>query len=148
VPGVAKGGVVIYLTYAAYDGTVPFGQQSGCAEITLGGGGTSSLLPPDGSLATDANGIEMTGYSGLLIFQDPYCAPNTAITINGGGEVATSGLIYMPQGSITMNGGPATSCGATFQQIVARTLQVQNGTLCANMAEGGGGLPGSTRLAE
>jgi hypothetical protein len=77
------------------------------------------------------------------IFQDPLCT--TALTAGGSMSVDVGGTIYLPNGTINLNGNPATITGG---QLIAKTLAVQNGNLNISYSSGTTASPKLPRLAE
>lgn len=124
----ASGGVFIFNTTADY----PNGSSGGCSSLRLTGNATSSLSP----MTTGA-------YAGLLIYQDPACA--ATMTITGNGSATASGTIYLPNAQFVLNGNNATLTGS---QLVAKTIDIQNGSISVAFAAGTTAQPVLPRLSE
>ncbi len=103
-----------------------------CAGITLSGNAASNLQPmPSGT------------YKNLLIYQDSACAAQ--MTISGNGWLTASGSIYLPNAAFQFNGNNATLNGS---QLVASTVDLQNGNITINFAGASTAQPILPRLAE
>jgi len=102
------GGVFLFNANANYPAS-----GGGCTSVSLVGNAVSTLLP----LTTGT-------YANLLFYQDPECT--NAFTIAGNGVLTASGTIYVPNGAVVFNGNDATLTGS---QLVAKTVEVQNGNV-------------------
>jgi hypothetical protein len=117
------GGVFIYNTLDS---------SGSCSSIRLTGNAASSLEP----LATGP-------YQGLLFYQDRACTAD--FTISGNGSLAATGTIYLPTAKFVMDGSNATLTGS---QLVANTVDIQNGTINITFNSGTTAQPVLPRLSE
>jgi Flp pilus assembly protein TadG len=121
------GNVLIFNTVSGFPGTV-----GTCSDMGGSGNHPITLRPM------------ITGpYANMGIFQDPLCT--TALTAGGSMSVDVGGTIYLPNGTINLNGNPATITGG---QLIAKTLAVQNGNLNISYSSGTTASPKLPRLAE
>lgn len=121
------GGVFIFNTTMSYP-------DSGgtCASIKLAGNAASSLAP-----------MTTGTYAGLLFYQDPACTAEFVIA--GNGTLSASGTIYLPNAAFRMDGNNATLTGS---QLVAKTVNIQNGNISITFASGSTAQPVLPRLSE
>jgi hypothetical protein len=117
------GGVFIYNT---------LNDSGTCSSIRLTGNSDSSLEP----MATPP-------YAGLLFYQDRACTAE--FTISGNGRLTAAGTIYLPTAPFVMNGSNATLTGS---QLVAQTVDIQNGTINITFNSGTTAQPILPRLSE
>lgn len=82
-------------------------------------------------------------YKNMAIYQDPTCT--ASLSLSGNNTLDVGGTIYMPKGSISLNGNPATITGG---QLIANTIDVQNGNLNVTFSAGTTAAPILPRLAE
>ncbi len=122
------GGVFIFNTVMNY----PTDTGGGCQQVNLTGNAASNLAP-----------MTTGTYAGLLFYQDPACTANFVIA--GNGTLTASGTIYLPTASFVMNGSNATLTGS---QLVAKTVNIQNGTINITFSSGSTAQPVLPRLAE
>ena len=122
--------VFIYNTYSTYPlapGATPI-----CASINLQGNATSTLsaqtTPP---------------WANLLVYQDPACT--TPMRIGGNGTFLGTGSIYIPSAEFRFEGNPSTLNGS---QLIARTVNIQNGNITINYDPTTTAQPILPRLAE
>lgn len=123
-----NGGVFIFNTTSDY----PDGSSGPCGNINLNGNGRSVLYPTTSGT-----------YAGMLVYQDESCSG--AMSISGSGELQASGTIYLPNAPFVMNGNNATLTGS---QVVANTVDVQQGNLSLTFDGGLTAQPNLPRLAE
>lgn len=121
------GGAFLFNTVVDYPATT-----GGCSSVNLSGNAASVLAP----MATGT-------YAGLLFYQDPACT--ATFTIAGNGTLTASGTIYLPTAAFVMDGNNATLNGS---QLVAKTVDVQNGDITINFSSGTTAQPILPRLAE
>jgi Flp pilus assembly protein TadG len=122
--------VFIYNTYSTYP-AAPGGSPS-CAQVNLQGNATSTLS------------AQTTGtYANLLVYQDPACA--TPMRIGGNGTFIGTGSIYIPSAEFRFEGNPSTLNGS---QLIARTVNIQNGNISINYDPVTTAQPILPRLAE
>lgn len=121
------GGVFIFNTVVNYPLTT-----GGCSSVRLTGNASSVLAP----MATGT-------YAGLLFYQDPACT--ATFTIAGNGTLSASGTIYLPNAAFVMDGNNATLTGS---QLVAKTVEIQNGNINISFNSGTTAQPVLPRLAE
>ena len=82
-------------------------------------------------------------YSYMSIYQDPSCT--ASLSESGSNALDATGTIYMPNGTIDLNGNPATVVGG---QLIASQINVQNGNLTITYTAGTTASPILPRLAE
>lgn len=121
------GGVFLFNTTTTYPN--PGGT---CIGITLAGNALSTLSP-----------MTTGTYANFTVYQDPACT--AGMTVSGNGTFNGGGTIYLPSASFTFNGNNATLTGS---QLVANTVNVQNGNLTINYAGGTTAQPILPRMAE
>jgi Flp pilus assembly protein TadG len=121
------GGVFIFNTLTGYPGST-----GTCTGIKLAGNAASVLAP----MATGT-------YAGLLFYQDPACTAEFKIA--GNGTLSASGTIYLPNAPFVMDGSNATLTGS---QLVAKTVDINNGTINITFNSGTTAQPVLPRLAE
>ena len=122
--------VFIYNTYSTYPAAP--GVTPSCHEINLQGNATSTLS------------AQTTGtWANLLVYQDPACS--TAMRIGGNGTFAGTGSIYIPSAEFRFEGNPSTLDGS---QLIARTVNIQNGNITINYNPTTTAQPILPRLAE
>ena len=117
------GKVVVYNTMSAWPATT----------------GTCSSLTGNSVLSPMTTGT----YAYLGIYQDPACA--ASLTVGGSNSISVAGTIYMPSGTISLSGNPATINGG---QLIAQTISVQNGNLNVYYVPGLTASPKLPRLSE
>ncbi|GAC1486511.1 MAG: hypothetical protein NVS1B1_01710 [Candidatus Limnocylindrales bacterium] len=120
-------GVFIFNTNVNYPAA-----GGGCGNLSLSGNGVINL-------AAQTTGV----YANFLLYQDPACT--NPVTISGNGAFTASGTIYVPGASFTFNGNNATLTGS---QLVAKTVNVQNGTVNISFDATTTAQPILPRLAE
>lgn len=122
------GGVFIFNTVMDY----PTDTGGGCQSVKLTGNADSTLAP-----------MTTGTYAGLLFYQDPACTAEFKIA--GNGSLSASGTIYLPNAQFTMDGTNATLTGS---QLVAKTINVQNGNITVSFDAGTTAQPVLPRLSE
>jgi hypothetical protein len=60
-------------------------------------------------------------YSGIMVFLDRSAPANTGISVGGNTNLIMSGVLYMPTGKITMQGGPSI---ASPSQIIVNSIDL------------------------
>jgi Flp pilus assembly protein TadG len=123
-------GVFLYNTYSNYPGAP--GASPTCSAINL-----------QGNAATTLSALTTTPWANLLVYQDPACS--VAMTIAGNGTFIGTGSIYLPAAPFRFNGNPSTLNGS---QLVARTVDIQNGNITINYDPTTTAQPILPRLAE
>jgi hypothetical protein len=121
------GGVLLFNTTTTYPAP-----GVNCTGITLAGNAVSTLAP-----------MTTIPYAGLLVYQDPACTAQ--MTISGNGTFTGSGTVYLPSANFRFNGNNATLTGS---QLIANTVDIQNGNLNINFNGGTTAQPILPRLAE
>ena len=81
----------------------------------------------------------------MAIYEDPNCGSTGGLSLGGTNNLDVGGTIYIPKGSIVLNGNPAT---ITSGQLIANTIDVQNGNLNVTFTAGTTAVPILPRLAE
>jgi Flp pilus assembly protein TadG len=127
---VTGNGVFIYNTYTTYP-SAP-GVSPSCGTINLQGNATSTL-----------SAMTTGTWKNLLVYQDPACT-NT-MKIGGNGFFHGVGSIYIPSAQFTFAGNPSTLDGS---QLIARTVNIQNGNITINYSAPNTAQPILPRLAE
>lgn len=123
-------GVFIFNTHTNYDGA--FGAGATCGPISLVGNATSDLR------------ARTTGtYANFLFYQDAACT--NEMVIEGNGRFNGTGTIYLPSGHFRFNGNPSTLNGS---QLVANTVDLQNGNITINFDAANSAQPVLPRLAQ
>ena len=123
-------GIFLYNTYSTYPAAP--GASPNCQEINLQGNAASTL---------DA---QTTGtWANLLVYQDPACS--VAMRIGGNGTFIGTGSIYIPSAEFRFEGNPSTLNGS---QLIARTVNIQNGNISINYNPVTTAQPILPRLAE
>ena len=82
-------------------------------------------------------------YSYMTIYQDPACT--ASLSESGSSTLDATGTLYLPNGTIDLNGNPATVVGG---QLIAKQINVQNGNLTITYTSGTTASPTLPRLAE
>jgi Flp pilus assembly protein TadG len=122
--------VFIYNTYSNYPGAP--GASPTCTNINL-----------QGNAATTLTALTTGTWANLLVYQDPACS--IQMTIAGNGTFIGTGSIYLPAAAFRFNGNPSTLNGS---QLVARTVDIQNGNITINYNPVTTAQPILPRLAE
>jgi len=122
--------VFIYNTYSTYPAAP--GASPNCHEINLQGNAESTLT------------AQTTGtWANLLVYQDPACS--TTMRIGGNGTFIGTGSVYIPSAAFRFEGNPSTLNGS---QLIARTVDIQNGNITINYNPVTTAQPILPRLAE
>ena len=122
--------VFIFNTYTNYPNNP--GANPTCSQINLQGNATSTLS------------AQTTGtWANLLVFQDPNCT--ASMEIGGNGTFSGTGSIYIPSAQFVFDGNPSTLNGS---QLIARTVNIQNGNISINYDPNNTAQPILPRLAE
>lgn len=121
------GGVFIFNTVTGYPGTT-----GSCAAVRLTGNAASVLHP-----------LTTPPYAGLLFYQDTTCTAQFVIA--GNGTLTASGTIYLPTAEFYMDGSNATLTGS---QLIANTVNIQNGNISIEFNAGTTAQPVLPRLSE
>jgi hypothetical protein len=121
------GGVFLFNTLDSYPAA-----GGACGGLTLAGNAVTSLAPM-------TTGV----YANFTVYQDPACT--AGMTISGNGTFNGSGTIYLPSASFTFNGQNATLTGS---QLIANTVNLQNGNLTIDYSSGTTAQPILPRLAD
>jgi len=123
-------GVFIFNTYTTYPNNP--GANPNCSQINLQGNAVSTLS------------AQTTGpWANLLVFQDPVCTDE--MEIGGNGTFVGTGSIYIPSAPFVFDGNPSTLNGS---QLIARTVNIQNGNITINYDPTTTAQPILPRLAE
>jgi Flp pilus assembly protein TadG len=122
--------VFIYNTYSTYPAAP--GASPNCDEINLQGNAVSNLT------------AQTTGtWANLLVYQDPACTDS--MRIGGNGSFQGTGSIYIPRAEFRFEGNPSTLTGS---QLIARTVNIQNGNINIDYDPTNTAQPILPRLAE
>ena len=123
-------------TNTACDGKVLiYNTMSGYPGIT----GTCSGMSGDSVIRPMTTGI----YSYMTVYQDPACT--ASLSESGSNTLDATGTLYLPSGTIDLNGNPATVVGG---QLIAKQINVQNGNLTITYTAATTATPKLPRLAE
>ncbi|CAN5133999.1 pilus assembly protein TadG-related protein [soil metagenome] len=128
---VTNGGVFIFNTHSDYPAAYRPGIST-CGDVRLTGNGTSNLQPM-------TTGV----YANFLLYQDPLCT--NEMSIKGNGDFSASGTIYLPTAPFVFDGNNATLTGS---QLIARTIDIQNGNMTIDFTTGNTAQPILPRLTE
>lgn len=127
---VTGNGVFIYNTYSTYPAAP--GATPSCGNLNLQGNAVSTFT------------AQTTGtWANLLVYQDPACS--NLMQIGGNGNFNGTGSIYIPSATFTFAGNPSTLNGS---QLIARTVNIQNGNITINYNPTTTAQPILPRLAE
>ena len=127
---VSGSNVFIYNTYSNYPAAP--GVSPNCSQVNLQGNAVSTLT------------AQTTGtWANLLVYQDPACA--VPMEIGGNGSFQGTGSIYIPSAEFVFDGNPSTLTGS---QLIARTVNIQNGNITINYNPNTTAQPILPRLAE
>ena len=110
---------------------------------TLASGGSCSSIRLTGNATSDLDPLASGPYQGLLFYQDRACTAE--FTISGNGTLYATGTIYLPTAKFVMNGSNAYLNGS---QLVANTVDIQNGTINIDFSSGTTAQPILPRLSE
>jgi Flp pilus assembly protein TadG len=127
---VTGNGVFIYNTYSTYP-SAP-GVSPSCGNVNLQGNANSTL-----------SAMTTGTWKNLLLYQDPACT--NAMQIGGNGFFNGVGSIYVPSATFRFAGNPSTLDGS---QLIARTVDIQNGNITINYNPTTTAQPILPRLAE
>ncbi len=128
-PGVE---VFLFNTTMNYPNNKPPNAPGSCAGIVVSGNHPDSLR---------ASTVVGDPYKGMLIYQDPLCA--TAMRINGSATFSATGSVYLPNAAFQFNGNPSTLSSG---QLIAKTIDIQNGNLTINFSAANSAQPILPRL--
>jgi len=123
-------GVFLYNTYSTYPAAP--GVSPSCTSVNLQGNATFTLTAQT-----------TLPYSNLLFYQDPACT--VELKIGGNGTWTSTGSVYIPNGPFVFDGNNATLTGS---QLIAQTVNIQNGNLTINYDPNTTAQPILPRLAE
>ncbi|HUQ42351.1 MAG TPA: Tad domain-containing protein [Candidatus Limnocylindrales bacterium] len=137
------GGVFIFNTHTNYPDAFRPGVDS-CGALNLSGNAVSAIaaMTPAYIATLPANSPEKD-YVYFLVYQDPACT--NQMTIAGNGNFAGTGTIYLPTAPFVFNGNNATLTGS---QLIAKTIDLQNGNITINFNAGNTAQPILPRLSE
>ncbi len=96
-----------------------------------------------GNAQTNVQAQTFGTYANLLVYQDPICT--AGMTIKGNGIFNGTGTIYVPSASFAFSGSNATLNGS---QLIADTVNLQNGNITINFSAGTTAQPILPRLSE
>lgn len=127
----AECGVFIFNTHTNYPGPFRSGTDS-CGPLSLVGNGASDLR------------AQTTGtYKNFLFYQDAACT--NEMYIAGNGTFNGTGSVYLPNAHFRFDGNPSTLNGS---QLIAKTVNIQNGNITINFSAATSAQPILPRLAE
>jgi Flp pilus assembly protein TadG len=106
--------------------------------------GTCSDMGAAGAHPITLRPLTTGPYTNMGIYQDPVCV-GSKLYASGSATIDVGGTIYLPTGTISLNGNPATISGG---QLIAQNIDVQNGNLNVNFTAGNSATPKLPRLAE
>lgn len=123
-------GVFIYNTYSTYPAAP--GASPSCGQLNITGNGVATFS------------AQTTGtWANLLLYQDPACS--VTANLGGNGEFHGVGSVYMPNAQFVFDGNNAEFTGS---QLVAASVNMQNGNLTINYSPTNTAQPILPRLAE
>jgi len=122
--------VFLYNTYSTYPAAP--GASPNCQSVNLQG--NAAMVFTAQTTGTWAN---------LLVYQDPACSDE--MKIGGNGTFDGTGSIYIPSAHFRFDGNPSTLNGS---QLIARTVDIQNGNITINYDPTTTAQPILPRLAE
>jgi len=122
--------VLIYNTYTTYPNDP--GLTPTCSQVNL-----------QGNAVTTLSAMTTGPWANLLVFQDPLCTAQ--MEIGGNGTFVGTGSIYIPSAQFVFDGNPSTLDGS---QLIARTVNIQNGNITINYNPSTTAQPILPRLAE
>jgi hypothetical protein len=106
--------------------------------------GTCSDMGAAGAHPITLRPLTTGPYTNMGIYQDPVCV-GSRLYASGSATIDVGGTIYLPTGTISLNGNPAMISGG---QLIAQNIDVQNGNLNVNFTAGNSAAPRLPRLAE
>lgn len=106
-------------------------------------GDTCGAVNLVGNAATNLQAQTIGTYANMLVYQDPICT--AGMTIKGNGSFTSTGSVYLPSASFAFSGNNATLNGS---QLVADTVNVQNGNIAINFSGATTAQPILPRLSE
>jgi Flp pilus assembly protein TadG len=107
--------------------------------------GTCSPMGANGNHPITLRPMSTGSYANMGLYEDPNCQATGGLSIGGNNTLDVGGTIYLPKGAIALNGNPATITGG---QLIANTIDVQNGNLDITYSTGTTATPILPRLAE
>jgi Flp pilus assembly protein TadG len=122
--------VFLYNTYSTYPAAP--GASPNCQSINLQGNSTMTL-----------SAMTTGTWANLLVYQDPACSDE--MKIGGNGTFDGTGSIYIPSAHFRFDGNPSTLNGS---QLIARTVDIQNGNITIDYDPVNTAQPILPRLAE
>jgi putative Flp pilus-assembly TadE/G-like protein len=121
------GKVLIYNTTSNFPSSI-----GTCSDVGDGGNHPIVLRP-----------MTTGSYANMGVYQDPACTSD--LRVDGSGSLDAGGTIYLPNGAIRLDGNNATIDGG---QLIAKTIDLQNGDLNIIYTAGTTATPILPRLAE
>ncbi|MGH2450840.1 MAG: pilus assembly protein TadG-related protein [Candidatus Limnocylindria bacterium] len=106
-------------------------------------GGTCGSVNLVGNATSDLEAMTTGKYANLLLYQDPACTETAYIA--GNGDFNGTGTIYVPNAAFVFDGQNATLTGS---QLIALTVDIQNGNVTIDFNAGVTAQPILPRLAE
>ncbi|MDQ6858670.1 MAG: hypothetical protein M3Z65_06715, partial [Chloroflexota bacterium] len=107
--------------------------------------GTCSGMGANGNHPITFRPMTTGPYANMALYEDPNCLATGGLSIGGNNTIDVGGTIYLPRGTISLNGNPATIDGG---QIIASIINVQNGNLNVTFDPATTATPILPRLAE
>lgn len=114
-----------------------------CGSVNLFGNASSSLKALAAKILPDPPPNPRNSYINFLVYQDPSCTREMAIS--GSSAFLGTGTIYLPTAHFRFDGQNATLTGS---QLVANTVDIQNGNITIDFQSGNTTQPIQPRLAE
>ncbi len=108
-------------------------------------GGTCAPMGSFGNHPITLRPMSSGSFVNMAIYEDPNCGSTGGLSLGGNNTLDVGGTIYLPKGAITLNGNPATITGG---QLIANTIDVQNGNLNVTFTAGTTAVSTLPRLAE
>lgn len=126
-----------------FNTTMNYPNEGGsCGQMNLFGNATTRLR----ALTTEIPGLPedpRNTYLNFLVYQDPACTAD--FSIRGSSQFLGEGTIYLPTAHFLFDGENATLTGS---QVVANTVDIQNGNILINFSAATTAQPVLPRLAE
>jgi hypothetical protein len=137
------GGVFLFNTHSNYPGAFRPGTDT-CGAVNLSGNASTVVEAMTQAYVNTlpVGALERT-YVNFLVYQDPACT--NPMTIAGNGSFLGTGTIYVPNGAFVFDGNNATLTGS---QLVAKTVDIQNGNITIDFNPGNTAQPILPRLSE
>jgi len=105
--------------------------------ILTGSNGTYSTASINGGSTVNLSAPTSGNYAGIAFYQDRNANAGTSSTFNGGSGMNITGAIYMPQGSVSFNGGNSTASPSCTQLVSWNVIFTGNSNVTNNCPSSG-----------